>query len=412
MIQQALLVLTAAWASPAAAQSDAHWPGWRGPRADGHTSEKGLPRKWAEDAIAWKAPLKGWGQSSPVIWGDRIFLTTALEKGRQRVVFAVHRKTGKIEWEKVAWTGAPEPSHQMNGWASATCATDGERVYAFFGRGGGLHCYTVDGEHVWSRDLGFFEGPWGTSACPVLVGNLVIQNCDADKDGRLVALDKKTGKDVWIAPRESHRGWSTPVLVEAAGRRELVLNGHTGVIAYDPDTGKELWSCRCDAGRGEPTVTPAGGLLFVANGLSGGGVYSIRPGGSGDVTQTHRLWLTPRGGRDVPSPVVIDNVVLMMSLRPDALTAYDASSGKELWKLRVGGQASSSPIASEGVAYFLTEAGETVVVDPKSEERIVARNKVGAAPGELFRASITPCEGQLFIRSDRMLYCVGKLGRP
>ena len=335
-------------------------------------------------------------------------MTTALEKGRQRVVFCVSRKTGKIEWEKVAWTGEPEPSHAMNGWASATCAVDAERVYAFFGRGGGLHCYTHEGEPVWSHDLGAFDGPWGTAACPVLAGDFVIQNCDADKNGKIVAFDRKTGKEAWSTPRESNRGWSTPVLVDAGARKELVLNGHTGVIAYAPETGKSLWSCRCEQGRGEPTVTPANGLLFVANGLPGAGVYSIRPGGSGDVTETHRLWITRRGDRDTPSPIVIGETVLLMSLRPDVLTAYDAASGKELWKQRVGGQVSSSPVSYGGLAFLVTEAGETLVVDPKSEEKIVARNKVGPVKGEVFRASLTPSDGQVFIRSDRTLYCVGK----
>jgi outer membrane protein assembly factor BamB len=403
-----VLAAVSAAAAPIHAQSESTWPAWRGPRGDGQSLEKGLPVRWTEESVAWKTPLKGWGQSSPVIWGDRIFLTTALEKGRERVVFCVHRKTGKIEWEKTAWTGDPEPSHQMNGWASATCAVDAERVYAFFGRGGGLHCFTHEGAPVWSKDLGAFDGPWGTAACPVLVGDLVIQNCDADKNARLVAFDKKTGKEAWSATREANRGWSTPVLIEAGGHKELVLNGHTGTIAYAPDTGKELWTVKCPAGRGEPTVTPADGLLYVANGLSGGGLYSIRPGGSGDVTQSHRLWISARKGRDTPSPIVLGNTVLLMSLNPDVVSAYDAKSGQELWKQRVGGQSSASPISYEGKAFFITEAGETVVVDPKSDERIVGRNTVGAVKGELFRASITPFDGQVFIRSDKFLYCIGK----
>jgi outer membrane protein assembly factor BamB len=408
-LKWACLIL-AAWNPPAPppAPSDSDWPGWRGPSADGHSKEKALPVRWAEDSVTWKTPLPGAGQSSPVIWGERIFLTTALEKGRQRVVFCVNRKTGKIEWEKVAWTGDPEPSHPMNGWASATCAVDGERVYAFFGRGGGLHCYAIDGSPVWSHELGSFEGPWGTAACPVLAGDLVIQNCDADKDARLVAFDKKTGKEVWSTPRGPYRGWSTPVLIDAGSRKELVLNGQTGVIAYAPETGKELWSCRCDQGRGEPTATLANGLLYVINGLGGGGLYVIRPGGSGDVTQTHRLWITKRGDRDTPSPIVIGDTVLVMSLRPDILTAYDAAGGKELWKQRVGSQVSASPVSYEGRAFLITESGETIVVDPKAEEKIAGRNTVGAAKGELFRATLTPSDGQIFIRSDRTLYCIGK----
>jgi outer membrane protein assembly factor BamB len=401
----AFLILVAACAQ---APSASNWPGWRGPSADGHSAETDLPQRWTEESVTWKTPLQGKGQSSPVIWDERIFLTTALDKGRQRVLFCVDRRNGKISWEKVVWTGEPEPSHEMNGWASATCAVDEERVFAFFGRGGGLHCYTHAGAPIWSANLGAFEGPWGTAACPVLVGDLVIQNCDADKDARLVAFDKRTGKEAWSTPRYPSRGWSTPVLIDLGSRRELVLNGHTGVAAYAPETGKELWNCHCDIGRGEPTVTPAGGLLYVANGLSGGGLYVIRPGGSGDVTATHRVWMSPRTTRDTPSPIVIGSTVLLMSLKPDLLSGYDAASGKELWKQRVGGQVSASPISYDGLALLMLENGETIVVDPKSEEHIVARNRVGAAKGELFRATITPSDGQVFIRSDRTLYCIGK----
>ncbi|MBI3855200.1 MAG: PQQ-binding-like beta-propeller repeat protein [Planctomycetes bacterium] len=399
-----LMISAAALQAP----SESNWSAWRGPRADGHSAEQGLPQKWTEESVTWKTALPGRGQSSPVLWGDRIFLTTALEKGRQRVVFCVDRKTGKIEWEKVVWTGEPEPSHAMNGWASATCAADAERVYAFFGKGGGLHCFTHAGAPVWSVDLGPFEGPWGTAACPILAGDLVIQNCDADKDARLAAFDRKTGKEVWSTPRLATRGWSTPVLIDTGSRKELVLNGQTGVIAYSPESGKELWTCRCDQGRGEPTVTPAGGLLYVANGLSGGGLYAIRPGGSGDVTATHRLWISPRTTRDTPSPIVIGSTILLMSLNPDSLSAYDAAGGKELWKQRAGGKASSSPVSYDGLAFLVLENGETIVVDPKNEEHIVARNKVGAAKDEIFRATITPSDGQVFIRSDRTLYCIGK----
>jgi len=402
------LLHAAAIALLAQAPPDSAWPGWRGPTGDGHSTEKDLPQKWAEESVTWKTPLKGAGQSSPVVWGERIFLTTALDKGRQRVVLCVDRRTGKIEWEKVAWTGDPEPSHAMNGWASATCAVDGERVYAFFGRGGGLQCFTLDGTPVWSKDLGRFEGPWGTASSPVLAGDLVIQNCDSDKDARLVAFNRKTGEEVWSAAREPNRGWSTPVLIDTGTRKELVLNGQTGVIAYAPETGKELWICRCPVGRGEPTVTPAGGVLYTSNGLNGAGVYAIRPGGSGDVTASHRLWMTKSGERDTPSPVVIGDTVLVMSLRPDLLSAYEASSGKSLWRIRVGGQSSSSPISFGGLAFIVLESGETVVVDPKSEDHIVARNRVNAAPGEIFRACLTPSDGQLFLRSDRMLYCIGK----
>ncbi|MFV1966200.1 MAG: PQQ-binding-like beta-propeller repeat protein [Pirellulaceae bacterium] len=390
--------------------AESNWPRWRGASADGHSQEKGLPHTWTEDSIVWKTPLNGKGHSSPTIWGNRIFLTSALEQGRQRMVMCIDRRDGTIEWEQIAWTGEPEPSHGMNGWASATCATDGQRVYAFFGRGGGLHCYTVDGIHVWSRDLGQFEGPWGTAASPLLVGDLVIQNCDSDVNAYLIALDKKTGNEVWKTQRPEHRGWSSPILIQAGDHDEIVLNGHAGVMAYAPETGEELWICRCKQGRGSPTVTLANSLLFVANGLSGGGAYCVEPGGTGDVTESKRKWITRRGGRDLPSPIIVGDVLLVVGLRGAILTGYDVRDGKELWVTRLGGQLSSSPVCFDGVAFFIKESGETVVVDPNSEDedKVVGTNSLGTpADDELFRASITPCDGKLFMRSDQNLYCIG-----
>src|SRR5687768_13381535 len=187
--------------------ADANWPQWRGPQGNGHTSELNTPIQWDANSILWQTPLQGNGQSSPVIWGDRIFLTTSLENGKQRVVFCCDKGSGKLLWEHVAWTGQPEESHKFNGWASATCATDGEIVVAFFGKGG-LHGYTVEGKHLWSRDLGSFIGPWGTAACPIIVGELVIQNGDSDQDAFIEAFDRKTGKTVWRRKRPDHRGWS------------------------------------------------------------------------------------------------------------------------------------------------------------------------------------------------------------
>ena len=198
-----------------ACAADANWPRWRGPRGDGHAAEAGLPIRWDASSVEWKTPLKGSGHSSPVIWGQRLFLTTALDDGKQRLVLCLDARGGQVLWEKVAWTGEPEKSHVLNGWASATCATDGEVVVAFFGRGG-LHAYSVDGQHLWSRDLGPFESPWGTAASPVIVGDLVIQNGDSDRDAFIEAFDRRTGQTVWRRQRPDHRGWSTPLVLRAA----------------------------------------------------------------------------------------------------------------------------------------------------------------------------------------------------
>lgn len=391
-----------------AVAADANWHQWRGPRGDGHTAETGFPIRWDASSVVWKTPLKGSGQSSPTIWGERMFLTTALDGGKQRLVFCVDVREGRVLWEQVAWTGEPEKSHGMNGWASATCATDGEVVVAFFGKGG-LHAYSVAGEHLWSRDLGPFEGPWGTAASPLIVGELVIQNGDSDRDAFLEAFDRKTGKTIWRRPRPDHRGWSTPILVRQDGRDQLVLNGHTGVTAYDPATGTELWFTKNSVGRGEPTVTPGPEFLYVVCGL-GGNMYALRR--SSVANPPPVAWTAPRrGGRDLPAPIVVGDYVIVSTLSGIA-TCYDARTGKEHWKERLGGQFSSSPIAIGSLACFQNEAGETVVIEPGPSLRIVARNSLGAGAGEIFRASLTPLGGRIYSRSTTHLYCIGERRPP
>ena len=395
-----------------AAAAEGDWTGWRGPLCDGHTTEGAVPVQWDEKSIVWRAELPGDGQSSPVIAGDRIFLTTALESGRQRVVLCVDRRNGKIVWQETVWKGEPEKTHTMNGWASATCATDGERVVAFFGRGG-LHCFDVAGKKLWSKDLGTFEGPWGTGASPLIIDNLVIQNCEAEEQASLTAFDKQTGEIAWRTPRDipQRGGWSSPVLITDGKRRELVLNGFNGVTSYDPASGRKLWFCKSFAGRGEPTATPSQGLVFLLNGLVGD-IYAVKPGGDGDVTQSHMAWHTPRkAGRDQPSPIVIGDFMLVVSM--DGIgCGYDIKSGRELWKERLGGKFTSSPIAANGLAYFQSDSGETLVVKPGPQLAIVNRNQLPAANDEIFRASLAPSRGQMFSRSNKTLYCLTSLKKP
>jgi outer membrane protein assembly factor BamB len=384
------------------------WPSWRGPEGNGHSRESGLPTQWDAKSVVWTTVLPGEGQSSPVIWGDRIFLTTALEKGRQRVVLCIDRKKGAVLWQQVAWTGTPEKSHQMNGWASATCATDGERVIAFFGKGG-LHCYSIAGKKLWSRDLGTFPGEWGTSACPLIVGDLVIQNGDSTAGAFIVAVNKKTGEEVWKTPRLDcpRGGWSSPVLVDAGTHKEVVLNGETMVTGYDPDSGKVLWHCKSFNGRGEPTVAPGKGLVYVVNGLAGD-VYAVKLGGSGDVTKSHIAWHTPRkGDRDQPSPILVGAYLLVADMG-GICTCYDNTTGKIVWRERLHeGRYTASPIAAAGLVYFLSESGVTTVIEPGPTFKVVAENAL-PVQREMFRASLAPSQGQIFARSQTHLYCIGK----
>ncbi|MBD3674979.1 MAG: PQQ-binding-like beta-propeller repeat protein [Planctomycetaceae bacterium] len=381
-----------------------NWPRWRGPQQDGHYAGTEAPLKWNQSDIVWRTELPGSGQSSPCIWRDRIFLTAEKGNGAERIVLAVDKKSGKILWEQSVWKGEPEPSHALNGWASASCATDGERVYAFFGIGG-LHCLTVDGKPVWSKDLGDFQGPWGTAASPVLVRDMLIQNCDADANARLMAFDKKNGQEIWSTKRDDARGWSTPILITVEGHEELILNGDARVTAYNPNTGEELWFCKSFTGRGAPTATFANNLIHMINGKPGD-CYAVRPGGRGDVTDSHMVWHARRPkGRDLPSPVVIGEYMVTANM-DGVYSTFNSLTGKQEALFRIGGRHVATPVSYRGKAVFIDEKGKSTVVDPP--RKVIAENSLGDRDGEIFRSSVIPNGEFVFIRSTKALYKVGK----
>ena len=384
-----------------------HWPRFRGPLGTGASSNGELTTQLG---IAWSADLPVRGHSSPIVWGKRIFLSGATTGGGavQRHVVCLDRDSGKVLWDEVAATGDGERLHKMNSWATPSCATDGENVVAFFGSGG-LHCYGVDGKPKWSRQLGEFAGAWGVGASPIFYGDLVIQNCDAEGDSYLLAVDKSTGKDVWRTPRRSKPkgGWSTPIVIQVGGRDELVLNGEFGVASYDPKTGKEYWNCRSFNGRGTPVPVWGNGMLYVVNGKPGD-VYAVRPGGKGDVTDTHMQWHTGRkGGRDLPSPVLANDVVFVIGMSGVA-TGYDAKSGEELWKARLGGNFSGSPLVAGSHVFAASESGDVLVLKPGTKLETIDKVSVRSSDEEIFRSSMAISNGQLLLRSDRRIYCLGK----
>jgi outer membrane protein assembly factor BamB len=223
-----------------------------------------------------------------------------------------------------------------------------------------------------------------------------------------VGLNKQTGKTVWETPRERLRGWSTPLRIETPQRTEIAVNGELGVTAYDPVTGKELWFCKGDRGRGTPTVTRHEDILIAVSGRPGD-MFAMRPGGRGTVNDTHEVWRTTRkGGRDLPSPIVVGNYLIVVSLQPGLATCYDATTGKELDKLRLEGNFAASPISAQGLVYIPNEAGDVYVLEPGEKLKVVAKNQIACSDEEIFRASITPSHGDLLLRSNRVLYCVAQ----
>lgn len=407
-----LYCFTMALAISGAATAEENWNQFRGPTGRGHSDAKDVPVSWDESNIAWKVELKGEGQSSPVNWGDRMFLTSASEDGTERFVLCLSVADGKTIWEKSVKCDNPEDFHAMNGRATPTCATDGKTVVAFFGPGG-LHAYDMEGKPKWSLDLGDFPGSWGIAASPILVDNMVIQNCDCEGDSRLLAVDIETGKTIWETKRETKPkgGWSTPTLIDYEGKRELVLNGEFGVRGYDPANGKELWFCKGFNGRGAPVPDYADGKLFVVNGKPGD-TYCVKPGGSGDVTDSRMVWHAPRkGGRDLPSPAVVDGYLFVASMSGIA-TCYDAETGKPYYSERLGEivDLAAAPLVANGLVYMQTvTGGDVIVIRPGKELDIVAVNSLGeGAKNQIFRATLAPIGDKLFIRSRDTLYCIQK----
>jgi outer membrane protein assembly factor BamB len=398
------------------------WPQWRGPHQDGHSRDPRAPLRWGpDDNLKWQTDLPGFGNSSPVVWGERVFLTSATGTGTERWVLCIDRTSGKILWQQTAAKGLPaEPVHAWNTHASATCATDGERVYAFFGTLG-LFCYDFKGKLLWKKDIGPLVAStgWGAGAAsPVLFGDLVVVNGDhgalrgqRDENGKdygdswLWALNKRTGELVWKTKRNQGMGWGTPVIWAGGGRQELVLNGQLGVWSYDPRTGKELWHVvgrRPGEGFGEVTPVWGHGLLLVFTGKPGP-AWAIRPGGRGDVSKTHVAWRIKRKERDVSSPVLIGDYLYTVS-RTGIATCLEARTGKEVWRERLGGEPCASLLCLRGKALILSDDGTTYVLEPGPTFKLLRENKLG--DGDAFRASPAVAGGQLLIRSDRRLYCV------
>jgi len=407
MMSIKLSVLLVMFSAASLVSAETNWNQWRGMQNDGLSDAADVPQSFSASNIVWKTKIEGRGQSSPIYWGDRIYVTSSLENGSKRAVFAVHKRTGEILWKKVVWQGEAEATHAMNNRASSTCVTDGKQVVAFFGKGGLHSLNAISGDIQWSRDLGTFDGPWGTGASPIFVGDLVVQNCDADNESSLMAFHRDSGKTIWKTQRETIRGWSTPVIFRTDEQNEIVLNGDSQVISYDPVTGVENWKCDAPGGRGTPTLAVTSDAVIAIPGRTGF-MIAIQPGGRGDITGKRELWRVPRtGGRDLPSPIAVDDFVVITRLRPGLISCYQVNDGKELWTARVAGAFSSSPIAINGVIYTVTEEGKIIVFKPGAKYEPISINDIGAGLEEVFRASPAAFDGHLLVRSDQFLYCLG-----
>jgi outer membrane protein assembly factor BamB len=362
-----------------------YWPRWRGPSGQGLVPDGAYTDAWSPTSrVQWKAALPGTGNSSPVVWGEQIFLTTARDRGRRLSLIAVHRADGKVQWETFIPQDGVESVHDKNGYASATPATDGQRVYASFGRHG-LAAFDLSGKLLWHRRFGVIDNYHGPAGSPVLYKDRIFlfqdQNPSAGQSAFVAAFDKATGKTLWQTPRTETVGWGTPVVIDAGVRNELIVSGQRRVAAYDPDSGRELWTVRGNTFEVIPTPVVGHGLLFASSGRAGPTI-AIRPGGAGDVTATHVAWSTPKGSPFVPSGIVVGDLLYLVNDMQSVLTVYEATTGALVYQSRLGVAQregfSASPIAVNGKVFFTNDDGQTFVVQAGREFKLLHVNELGA----------------------------------
>ncbi len=383
-----------------------NWPGFRGPRGDGTSAEKGLPVKWsATENVAWKVEIPGRGHASPAIWKDRIFLVSALEETGERILLCLDRRTGKTLWQRSVLKAPLEPIHSLNSYASSTPLTDGERVYvSFLDRDRMfLAAYDYQGNRLWEARPGPFSSKHGYSSSPILYRDRIIVNGDHDGDGFLVALDRKTGRVLWKTERPNKtRSYCTPIIRTVNGVPRLMLSGSKCVASYSPEDGSLQWIM--DGPTEQFVAAPVynGKLLFITAGYPDRHILALKPDGSGTLGDAQIAWRTRRGCSYVPSPILSGEYLLVVT-DGGFVTCWVADTGEQLWTERLGGGHSASPIASEDRVYFQSDRGVTTVLRPGRAFEKLAVNELG----EETYGSPAASQGQLFLRGVKHLYAIG-----
>jgi outer membrane protein assembly factor BamB len=396
------------------AQAD-NWPHWRGEAGNGVSTTAKPPTTWsATKNVKWKVAVPGLGSGSPVIWEDKVFVTSAVGSGKGQALdftlYCFNRKTGDVLWKKVAVTATPhQGTHQTNGYASASPCTDGERVYAHFGSRG-LYCYTMDGDLKWKRD-DFppmnTRNSFGEGSSPTLEGDKILVPWDHEGASFLYALNKLTGKEIWKTPRESATCWATPLVVEHAGKKQVVMNGQKIARAYDLETGKELWHCSGQTERPAASPVAANGLVFVGSGFRGAYLGAMKLDGRGDIKGTKNVaWEIDKDTPDVGSFLLSSGRIYYFKDKAGVLTCVDAATGtRHYGPVRTGLQVIyASPVAAGGYVYLTDRSGTTVVIKDSDKFEIVATNSVG----ETVDATPAPVDRELFIRGEKHLFCIAE----
>lgn len=425
--RHSILIVLISLASTAFSRAE-NWPMWRGPRLDGTSADSGFPVK-IDGNQTWRTELPGEGHASPIVWGDRVFTVACIADKEQRVLLCLDRMTGKILWQTTVLKSPLEAIHKLNSRASSTPATDGERIYTAFldqtetdatraanaahPPGAGevpkgtvvVSAHDFDGKLVWQVRPGIFSSKHGFCSSPILFKDKVIVNCDHDGDGYIVAFERTSGKEVWriVRPNKT-RSYCVPIIRELAGRTQMVLSGTKCVASYDPNDGRLIWMIDGPTEQYVASVVHSEktGLLYMTGGFPDHHLLAIKPDGTGNVTGTHIVWRTNKGVAYVPSPIVEGDYFLIVS-DSGVGHCFDAKTGDIKWEERLR-EHHASLVSAEGRVFFVNDLGTMRSVKPGPGYDLVAQSEFG----EKVFASPALSEGQMFIRGDKTLMCIGK----
>lgn len=437
-------------ALPAAATSEGSWPSFRGPSASGVAEGQGLPDHWNGESgenILWRTRIPGLAHSSPIVWGDRLFVATAVSSRgdatfrpglygdgdasedrseHEWVLYALDKRSGAVLWDRVAYEGPPvDKRHIKSTYASATPATDGRIVVVSFGSQG-IHAYDVEGRFRWKvdvgrLDLGAYDIPtfeWGPASSPIIWRGAVFVQCDTQADSFVLALDVETGETLWKADRDELPSWGTPAVYEGEAGSELVTNAPNFIRGYDPETGRELWRLGGSSKITAPTPVYANDLIVVASGRRPEQpIFVVRAGSRGDLTLAEGeasseavAWSLTRRGPYMPTPLIYDGILYVLA-NNGIFDAYELASGVEIYRERIphlGSGFSASPIAADGKIYLSNEDGEMIVVKAGRDFEHLATNSMG----ELLMATPALSEGVMYVRAVNHLLAVGEKPAP
>ena len=394
------------------------WPAFRGPAGNGVAQEDKAPLHWGPGKnVRWKAVLPGPGNSSPIVSRGRAFITCAENEGRKRNLYCFDRRTGRKLWVRTVEFLTVEPTHRSNPYCASTPVANGSNVVVWHGSAG-IFCYNFEGKELWKKDLGAMRHDWGYASSPILHRGKVILNFGPGARTFLAALDLKTGDLIWkrdepggldATDKRMVGSWSTPIVVKVDGKEQILCSLPTRVIACDPESGSLLWSCagladeKVDLVYAAPVVS--GGIGVAFTGWVNGPTIGFKLGGSGDVTATNRLWLEKQPQR-IGSGVVVDGRLFIVNAGPGTAQCIECRTGKVLWTERLeGGESWGSVVQAAGRLYVTSRRGVTTVFRPDPEKLdVLAMNDLG----EPSHATPAVSDGQIFLRTDAHLYCIGE----